>query len=184
EHIAGFRIHSRAGSGIALINRITEKIVVEPLPKLLPALRIETSNPFPHVRAGAEIAHNVQLAVGNHRCGLARKVGHPEGLLDHDTIGQVFFERSAALLRSAPTQPAVGLGCISITRPDEAGYQQRSNPESNCPFHEFSNIQQAISDCNKYYLHVSSQLSTRNMAAKRCPTGSEPAIDSPEQIGR
>src|SRR5882672_5039255 len=152
EHVAGFSIHRCAGSGIALIDRITEKIVVEPLPKLLASFGIETSYSFLHIRAGAEIADDVQLAIGNYRCGLAGKVGHPERLLDGDAVGQVFFERSAALLRSAPTQPAVGLACISVIRPNEAGYRQRSNPESSCPFHELSNIQQAISDCNDILL--------------------------------
>src|SRR5205823_4671863 len=104
ENITGFRIYRRARSSIALVDCIAEKIVVEVLPKLLAGFGIETSDSFLHVRAGAEIAHNVQLAIGNHRRGLPRKVGHPERLLDHDTIRQVFFQRSAILLRSAPTE--------------------------------------------------------------------------------
>src|SRR4051794_32957119 len=78
EHVASFRIHSRAGSGIALIDCIAEKIVVETLPKFFAGLGIEAGYAFLHVRSLAQVAHDIKLSVGNDGSGLTGEIGDPK----------------------------------------------------------------------------------------------------------
>src|SRR2546421_3802945 len=88
EDIARFRINRSARGGIAIINSVAQKIVVQTLPKFLAGLSVETGDALLEIRALAKIAHDVKPAVGNHRRGLARKIGNPESsFLVGDLVG-------------------------------------------------------------------------------------------------
>src|SRR5438552_16049352 len=79
EYIASLAINRCTGSSVALINCVTNKIIVEPLPNFFASLRVETGDTFLQIRAIAEIAHNIQLPIGDDWRGLAGKVGDPKG---------------------------------------------------------------------------------------------------------
>jgi len=76
-YIAGFVINGRAGSGVAEIDCIAEKIVITLLPEFFSGLGIEAGNTFLKIRAFAEITHDINFAVGYDGRGLARKIGDP-----------------------------------------------------------------------------------------------------------
>src|SRR4051794_849875 len=78
EYVAGFRIHSRARSGVALIDSIAEKIVVEALPKFFASFGIEAGDAFLHVWSLAQIADDIKFSVGNDGRGLTGEIGDPE----------------------------------------------------------------------------------------------------------
>src|SRR5258706_16247615 len=78
EYIPGLRINGRARSGVALVNRVAEEIVVKVLPELFTGLGVETSDPLLQVRAVTQITDDIEFAVGDHRSGLAGEIGDPK----------------------------------------------------------------------------------------------------------
>ena len=105
-NVARLGIDRRAGIRVAQINDVAQEVVEELLPEHLARLRIEAGHAFLQLRAFAEIAHDVELAVGDHGRRLAGKIRRPQRLLCVDFFGQSFLERNAGLKRTAPIQPA------------------------------------------------------------------------------
>ncbi len=77
-NIARFLIDGRAGSGVAQINGVAEKITVHLPPKFLAGLRIVTNHAFLQFPALAQVTHDVNLAVGHDGRGLSREIHHPQ----------------------------------------------------------------------------------------------------------
>ena len=75
--IARFAIHGRAGGAVTQINRVTEKIVEKPPPEFLARLGVVTDDALLQIFAFAEIAHDVELAVGDDGRGLPGEIGDP-----------------------------------------------------------------------------------------------------------
>src|SRR2546430_1236265 len=100
ENLSGFWINGGARSGVTLINRVAEEIIVKPLPIFLAGFRVEAGNSFLQVRTFSEISHDIYLAVGNDGSGLTGEIGNPERLLDVEFIREIFLQRAAVLLRA------------------------------------------------------------------------------------
>src|SRR5207249_3478305 len=113
------------GGGVAMINRVAEKIPVAMLPELVARLGVETGDHFLQVRAVTDVTHDVKLAAGDDRRGLAGQVRRPQGMLGVHSVREVFFKGSAVLVRPAPAQPAVQGSCASCGNGGElAGRRQ------------------------------------------------------------
>ena len=141
-HVAGLRIDGRAARGIAQVDRVAQKIVVERLPKLPPAFRVEARHPLLQIGPLANITHRVEPALRQHRRRLARVIRHPQRLLGAHLLRQARLPRHARLLRAPPTQPtpyrrAAG-PCARPNqgstrhRPKQSGCQQTGPPRSFC----------------------------------------------------
>src|SRR3954463_6378922 len=77
KHVSRLRIHRRARSGVALINRITQEIIVQTMPEFFAGFGVEASNAFLEIRPVTYITHDVEFAIGNDCSGLAGKISHP-----------------------------------------------------------------------------------------------------------
>src|SRR2546423_15668295 len=75
--VPGFFINGRAGSGIAQINGVTQKIVAAPAPEQLATLGIKTRNSLLQIGPLAQITHDVKFTIGDHRRALPREIRYP-----------------------------------------------------------------------------------------------------------
>ncbi len=91
ENIARLGINRGRSRGVTKINGVAEEIVVELLPELLAGFGVEADDTFLQIRAFAEIAHDVEPAVGDDGRGLAGKVRDPERMLRVNLVRQPGF---------------------------------------------------------------------------------------------
>src|SRR5262249_47825811 len=140
EDVSGFRVDGGAGSGITLVNRVTEEIVVEMLPKLLAGVGVKAGDSFLEVWAIAQITHDIDLSIGNDGGRLAGEVGFPEGILEREARGEIFFQGQTGLLWAAPTEPAADSGGRAG---DErmGGEEQSGADNSKGSFHGMTRIE-------------------------------------------
>ena len=92
KHVAAFVIDGSARSGVALIDRIADKIIVETLPQFFARFRVKAGDTLLQVRPVAQEAHDIEFAVGDHRSRLAGEVGHPQRFFDREMLRQVLFQ--------------------------------------------------------------------------------------------
>lgn len=107
-NIARFGINGRAGSGVAQVDGVAQKIGVKMFPQELSVLGVKTGHALVQVRPFAQITHDIQPAVGDDGRGHAGKVRRPQGVAGVKDGGKILLRRRAVLIRSAPIQPAVG----------------------------------------------------------------------------
>src|ERR1035437_8507284 len=79
--VSRFAIDRGTCSGVAQVDGVTQVIIVEMLPELLPGFGVEAGYALLQVRSLACVAHHVELAIGDHRRRLPGKISPPKRAL-------------------------------------------------------------------------------------------------------
>ena len=108
-----------------MVNDVTEEIAEAILPEFFARFCVEAYDNFLKAGPVAEIAHDINFALGDYRSGLSRYIRRPERFLNRDFIRQVLFGGGAALLGSTPTQPTA-CGSSFQTRGGEGAEHEKS----------------------------------------------------------
>src|SRR3954469_9501155 len=87
-NVARFWIDGRTRVRIAQIDHVAKEVIEEMLPNELARFRIETSTTFLERRAFPFETHDVELAVGDYRRRLARKIHRPQCRFRVNFLGQ------------------------------------------------------------------------------------------------
>ena len=104
-NITRLRIHGRRGIRIAQVNDIAQKVVEQLFPQHLPRFRIEAGHAFLQIGTLAQITHDEEPAIREHRDRLPRKIRGPQRRLRIDFHRQSLLERNTRLQRPAPVEP-------------------------------------------------------------------------------